>query len=85
MSIQWLKNAFDENEKINELSVVFVFRKVNTVDLHNLGLSGKKNKKKQAVRTHLWHIFRTKIALQLLSVFFYHKRGKECLIHFYTL
>ncbi len=38
MRIQWLKNVFGEYEKINELPVVFVVRKVNTVDLHNLGL-----------------------------------------------
>jgi hypothetical protein len=35
------------------------------------------------VRIHLWHIVRTNIALQV-SVFFNHKRGKECLTYFYT-
>jgi hypothetical protein len=31
-----VKNVFDIHDKINEVPVVF--RKVNTVDLHNLGL-----------------------------------------------
>ncbi len=33
-----VKNVFDIHDKINELPVVFVVRKVNIVDLHNLGL-----------------------------------------------
>jgi hypothetical protein len=52
--IQWSKNVFNEYEKIN--AVVFVFRKVNTVDPHNLGLKRKNNKKTGRENTSLVHI-----------------------------